>query len=285
MGCKKLKPTKVLIDWYSFTLFYLKQGGTAYDIMDRVNETLYDAIPKEWDAINYGTDIEWLPARGRSPYVSSYSALNGGMTVFVNPSLDHFLVEISGKGCARLSQSGVLDGIIENTYHRSTRIDIAVDIQTDTSPKEFVDGGVNGKFSARSSISSKDGETEYIGSRKSERYCRVYKYNEPHVRAGWLRCEFVFKKKSAKMFAENIAKGGFQLNRVANGCRDIYMFEHQDWDIRGTAIDIKNYTPERGDSKTLFWFRTAVIPAFNKLVKNGVIDNPKEWLLKEFLDE
>lgn len=279
-----MKPTKILIDWYSFTLFYSDRSVKSMDVMDKVNYALFERIPDEWGEI-VESGLIWKPSHGRSPYTRSFTTLKGGLTVFVNEALNHFLVEISGKGCEALHKMDVLDGIISQTTDRTTRIDIAVDIQTETTPEQFVKSGYNKKFSAVSSVKSKDGETEYIGSRKSERYCRVYKYNAPHIRSDWLRCEFVFKKKTAKMFAENMAKGMFQMNSVANGCKEIYKFEHEDFDVRGTAIEIKSYTPDRGDNKTIYWILTAVVPAFKRLVKNGVIENPEEWLRREFIDE
>jgi len=226
----------------------------------------------------------WELSSGRAPYKQSCRT-EQGITLYYNVNLEHCLMEISGRGCEFLRSHNLLNRLIEMTAERITRIDLAVDILTDTSPADFVRDSASARFKSRGTVTSDTGSTEYIGSRKSERYCRVYRYAPPHPRSNFLRTEFVFRKTNAKLFVQNAIEADFQLIPLALGAGMVYGFEHAVWDLRGDEIPLHSYTPERRQGKTIMWLCSQVAPAFKKLVKEGVIDDPEQFVREFFLSE
>lgn len=274
----------IMTDWLSFTApIDAPDGSPLWKMREHINDALFLLMGKAWVAL-IEDGVEFVPARGRPPYSHSEKS-ERGITIFHNPKLDNVLVEISGRGCEYLRKLGILRSTVECVHQRVTRIDLAVDLETDTRPKEFETDAVSGRHKSRSHIVSSDGETVYLGSMKSERYCRVYRYDGNHPRADFLRCEFVFRKRNAKQLIDQLVSSDWNMKSVALGCGNIYGFEHKAWDLSGDAIPIESYTPERGSGKTLYWLVGSVAPAFKKLVKQGVIDDPEKFLKEYFLNE
>jgi hypothetical protein len=173
-----------------------------------------------------------------------------------------------------------------------TRVDIAIDIETETRPVDFCAERESRKVRSESTVKSDSGETVYIGGRKSNRYMRCYRYNQPHPRAKYLRCEFVQRKKHAKQTAHEYMRmiAGMAKEKVLHsmvhelGAR--FGLDHEDWQPQSyDDVDIDTYRPERRSGKTEYWLVAQVAPAFKRLVREGVIENPKEWLEEHFLEE
>lgn len=278
-----MNSNRVMVDWLSFTVMIdIPDNTPVHTMFDVINSRMTDVFGYGWITL-VTNHPEWSPERGRPPY--SQSLKLDGISIYFNVKLNNFLVEITGHGCEILRELDLLKLFILKARDRITRVDIAVDLLNDVRPSEFVGEALAGRFKSRSHIISKDGETQYLGSMKSERYCRVYRYDEPHPRASMLRCEFVFRKKNAKICVDKIIEADFKLIPVALGCGKIFGFEHEAWDLSGDEIEIGSYTPDRGHNKTLFWLVSSVGPAFRKLVDAGVIEDPKAWLSEYFLNE
>jgi hypothetical protein len=274
---------RVAIDWFSFTI-------PATSISDDVAGFEYPLIwtsdirsafePNGNRVLNDLSDS--IPGRGRPPYNHSYKL--DGLTVFCHPKFDHILFEVTGTGCEMLRQAGELEWIIRQFADRTTRLDLAIDAETDASPVHAHNIAVAGRHKSHSLIESTTGITAYIGSRTSERYLRVYRYNPPHPRSNLLRFEFVYRKRYAKEIARRLAVSNFALAGLARQS----LCDYELWSVAafvGTdeEFDTSYSNPQKTDASTLLWLTGTVAPAFRKLVCNGSIDDPIEFVKVYFL--
>ena len=266
----------VHVDWLSasFILSDVTMGEMAATTeFKKFVETMPDNI----NAIF--THPAWEQSHGRKPYKGGYHNQTLGVFVWLGGQ-NNVLIEVTGKGVQTLRDADVLSDYMLFTKQRTSRIDIAVDIETDTRPVDVVAEIDTGRFKSRSSMTSQHGETEYIGSRKSERYCRVYRYNEPHPRHKLLRVEFVVKRPQCEYVIESIMQAGrsYTAQQLANtfGLGDMLKLENHNEAMPATRNDRKN-------SKTEAWLIRQAAPAFQRLVKEGTIEDWREWLETYFL--
>jgi len=218
----------VKADWLSFTTEYTlgaPQGDytrhspeyTASWVAGLVRETVSDSF--------FAGEIS-LDA-GRSPYQYRITD-EKGITVFFNwLGTAPALVEITGRGCDLLIDEGVMNTVIDRWLDRISRFDVAVDILTDIDPREFAKEFNNPRITTTAEFVSESGTTCYIGSRKGDRYCRVYRYNEPNPRHDLLRIEFVAKRQTAKVYAEQWLANDPIVFAAAAGA--VYEFQHPVW--------------------------------------------------------
>jgi len=221
--------------------------------------------------------------RSRAPYTDAWKVDQGGITVYASPTLNHLCVEISGQGCEALISAGGLDAILQRVADRVTRIDIASDIRTSTRPTEFVEHLTHERMRASGYQNSESGETCYIGSQKSDRYARVYRYNPPHPRSDLLRVEHVFRKDYAKKVAAECATGN--LEGVALSAGRAMGWAHGDW--TPTLRDPVNISVVHGGriaGNTVRWLVTSGASAFKRLCKDGTITDPEAFLRDYFLN-
>ena len=192
------------------------------------------------------------------------------------------LFEISGRGCDDLRPGNETLRLGIEFYERVTRIDIAVDVLTDTRPSDFVDAADTGRFRSAGRLVSDTGETCYIGASKSDRLCRVYRYNPPHPRSRLLRTEFVFRRRLAKRAIEEYCEAQTEQDFVARAGAT-YGFKHPSWQPGNTdAEPLRGRTITKTNEGTVGWIYKSVVPAVRRLVKEGAID--LEELFQEFAD-
>jgi hypothetical protein len=218
------------------------------------------AVDKLTDGI-LSPDEEKLQT-GRMPYGWSISC--AGCRVFFGLSGD-VLVEISGEGCELLHAVDGLRAVVLAYKTRITRIDHATDIETDVTPKAFTDA-MTRKPKTVSHICSDTGETMYIGSMKSPRYARVYRYAPPHIRSAWLRVEHVFRKQDAVEVAARWIEFGD--DALAADCGKTFGWKHSVWTPE-SGFKIKAWRPERRDNKVHAWLTKQVAPAVSKALKEN----------------
>lgn len=189
----------------------------------------------------------------------------------------YMLIEHTGRGCEQLRANDDMLRLLETTADNVSRLDIAVDYDTDQQPADVVTQRDSARQTARSSMVSATGATEYIGSRRSDRYMRIYRYNPPHPRAQFLRLEYVLKKQYAQTAARAIADG-ITVDSIATGQRQHYGL-YADFILNqeqsGHAIKVE--WEARSASKTLQWLYGPVAASMKKLVESGDLD------LDEFL--
>jgi len=263
----------MIVDWLSFTI---EIEPTEYEqaLLDRAIASLKGSAPRFTELM---LSLERKPAPSRRPYsvVWSYEDIR----LFTGVKISHALIEVSGKGCQTLREMGLLDTLIAQVKARATRVDVAVDI-LDVSPDDIVNSGYSGRFRTHSRIESDTGVTHYVGSPKSERYARVYRYAAPHPRSRLCRIEIVHKKRYAKIMAAAIAEHG--LSDAGLSALSSYQFQHKavpisENDVLATVAIVK------GSQQTLRWLLVQVAPAFKRLVKDGTISDPETFIKQHFL--
>jgi len=263
------------------SMVYVDERADAY--ADAIAYGFEDMFGKELLADAFGGT--WIKnERSRAPYIDSWRDVDNGITLFASPNLTHCCVEISGKGCETLISKNLLDQVLRACHTRVTRIDIASDIETQISPLEFVKEVNHERMRTSGHVKSETGETCYVGSQKSERYARVYRYNAPHPRANLLRVEHVFRKDYAKKVASEILD--WTMESVAASAGMAFGWGHEIWkpgSVQGVELSIVR---ERGNTgSTVFWLVHSVAPAFKRLCADGTIINPEEFIRKFFLDD
>lgn len=257
------------IDWLSLSFdshagegipFYRLQSAIMTAVSDLpviLQETVID-------------DHTWTQAGGRAPYSVSYHRDDEGAVIFAHPNLPHALLEISGKGCEQLGSDPRAAELLAAVATRLTRIDIACDMTTEARPDEFTTLRFLGRFKSFSEVVSASGHTVYIGSRSSDRYARVYRYNAPHPRSHLLRCEFVLKAEQAQHTAEAILTDG--IDGIAAALGNTFGWEHDAWQPAvSTSAEASAWRPERRKGKTVMWLYAQVIPALVGCLRDGQI--------------
>jgi len=275
------------VDWLTFTVS--PRYGT-YDASNMtVGEDYARAIEEGWhitfDAETLASAFggEWeKQEKSRAPYTDAWILSNRGITLYAGISLNHFCVEISGIGCEILIQKGLLEKIVGAVANRITRIDIASDIETEISPMEFVAVTSHARMRSSGHQLSASGETCYVGSRKSERYARVYRYFAPHPRAPYLRVEHVFRGDYACNVGRAILSTG--VDNVASSAGKAFGWAHDAWEPSAqTEVDLSVVKAERTTGSTVYWLVKQVAPAFKRLCAEGVITDPEKFCRDYFI--
>lgn len=278
---KVIVPRSDIVDWYSFTINTdAVEITNIYDSFGNIDELLEFVLPHFWQQLSL-TSCPWSLSRARAPYQVAYKN-EYGIVIYYSHAQDNCLIEVQGVGCEFLRTLGLLDHLMSKTYERATRVDVAVDLQTTLMPTEFVDAGYSKKFRSKSEIQSPSGETVYIGSRKSARYVRVYRYSSPHPREKFLRVEYVFRKEEAKTVAEKLCKNS--VRQVANSCKQIYGWKHPIFEGDFGGLNLKAFEIERRDNNTVVWLMAVAAPAFIKLARTNVLADPKDFIERYFIE-
>jgi len=274
------------IDWITFTMamIYPTMQGEDYDAAELYANTIMSSFEREVgrELVSVAFGGEWTQQeRSRAPYTDAWTQ-NRGVTLFASPNLTHCCVEISGSGCEELIKVGLMNELLERVHKRVTRIDIACDIETSTRPPEFVWHMVGKRMQSQGYQKSSTGETCYVGSQKSDRYARIYRYEEPHPRSHLLRVEHVFRKSYAKATAKACLDYG--LEGVAKACQKAFGWGSAEFNpSQASAAPIASVKHERGGGGTVSWLVKQAAPAFRRLVEDGTIPDPQAFLAAYFL--
>lgn len=255
-----------IIDWISIALPHrLETMPTLFPDEGLTRERLGEGGVWLEEYLESFDDKEMLA--GRSPYLHSVRSQYGGWRLYYGGDQPGCLLEISGQGCQRLREVDSDIAIVREFHGNITRIDIAVDIETDTDPEDFAANCGGNKFKSGAVMNSGTGKTVYRGSRKSDRYSRVYRYFEPHPRHRYLRVEMVCKGRSAKPTAAEIARG-VTLEEMATGLGNTYGWQHDCWTFRGETTVPAAARRYKG-AGTDNWMLKQVLPAARKMAAKG----------------
>jgi len=269
------------IDWLSFTFspVYDTETEDSYERAIQVG-LLYMFTPDVVSAYFAGA---WRKQeRARAPYADSWADVENGLVCFASPNLNHATIEISGQGCERLIALGGMETVLNAAQERITRIDIACDIETDTRPIDFVAVLSHDRMRSNGTINSETGQTCYVGSKQSERFARVYRYNKPHPRSHLLRVEHVFRRDYAKQVARAIVANS--VSEVGMEAGRAFGWAHGDWDVTASGeIDISITSPEKNAGKTVSWLVRSVAPAVQRLIADGTIRDPAAFFAAYFM--
>jgi DNA relaxase NicK len=259
----------IKIDWISFTLPHrniinrdIETGKISYA------ETVRDEHPHLLDYIFSFSDIK--PRGNRKIFHNNFRSKGGGFEVFQDSTLGFTLFEFSGKGIDQLADAKLVGFLVKNYPERMTRLDIAVDMECDIRPLEFVDKREGKRFKSYQDHKSVEGETFYVGSEKSDRFCRVYRYSEGHPRSNLLRAEFVLRSREAKAVADMWKDSS--IRQIVSALGQTFGFNHPVWQEKRTDAPLKSAPRETGKGGTERWLFKQVLPAIHRLIEEGAAD-------------
>lgn len=263
------------IDWLSYTVPCRSEPRTA-DQVFYIAKGMTERICPDVSKI-YFTGADVKPGAGRAPYRYQMVAAGSGFRCFGGGANNTLLTEITGRGCDVLRDEALARRIVSQLGGRLTRLDYAVDVCTDVSVGEFTSQRSNNRFTAISNIQSRSGETSYVGSPRSDRFCRIYRYAYPHPRHKLLRAEFVFRRKLAKCAAQDYAAEETRL-AFANRCANTFGLDFGGFNP-AIENDTKLSTPERSEheGKTVSWLYSQVAPAVKRCLDQDAL-NLTDWL-------
>jgi len=268
------------IDWLTFTIPMVYDSEENDDYAMAIQAGLLALFTDDMVKDIFGG--AWShEKRSRAPYKDTWMDAESGISVYASPNLTHSTVEISGQGCERLIKLGKMDAILGGSHERTTRIDVATDIETSAMPSEFVAFLSHERMRASGYQKSETGETCYVGSKKSDRYARVYRYFPPHPRSNLLRIEHVFRRDYAKVVAQEIVNGSVEAVALAAG--KAFGWAHDEWKPQAVQqSDISIVKPERAAGNTVTWLVRSVAPAIKRLIADGTIRDPDEFFQRYF---
>lgn len=213
----------------------------------------------------------WQDGSGRGHYGESLMHPVLFAAVRYGGIANHVLIEMPGTACADARDRGQLADILLDAAARCTRLDVAVDIPGDVSPSDFVAAGYNQRFKAKATLVSDSGVTEYVGSMKSDRFARVYKYAPPHPRAGTMRVEHVFRKEYAKEAVGMLAQQDILF--LAAACGNTFGWQHPAWvPALLTNGKVKSSRADKHEPGRLRWLYGVCLPAIAKAHREGLLD-------------
>lgn len=258
------------IDWLSFTLDR-KESIVSVAQLDHEAKELLRRLSNEHRSYIYdGQGFD--RCGGRAPYSLSLARADGGVRVFGGGPQTGVLYELSGRACEGLRTGDAARSFLAPIVDRITRLDYAVDIRTETRPAVFANARSHQGFRSLSFIQSATGETVYVGSPKSDRFCRVYRYNPPHPRSALLRVEFVFRRQLAKDAARALLSAPNDETFVAQ-LGNTYGWTHPIWKPgEQTNERLKASIITRADEDTVSWLYKQVAPAMRRLIDQEALD-------------
>jgi DNA relaxase NicK len=182
------------------------------------------------------------------------------------------LFQLSGRGCDSIREPATSRRFVTEICELLTRLDYAIDISCNIKPSEFANHRSHKAFRTVSFISSDSGETVYVGSPKSDRFVRVYRYNPPHPRSHLLRIEFVFRRGMARAAAREYCEQESDAHFLAK-LGNTYGWAHPIWQPT-VQTDERIATPvlKQSDENTVYWLYKQVLPAMQRLWREGALD-------------
>jgi hypothetical protein len=265
------------IDYYAFTLPIRAPFGEIDHESIAFAVNAFVSLISADHAHKFGTG-SWGIEQAKGFYSVRLRHEISGVALSIGTINAHVFCELSGRACNNLEAIDQLIPIIRATNVHCSRIDFAIDILTETDPEHFSASRNSRAFKSNGTINSPSGKTCYFGSRSSERMARVYRYNEPHPRASYLRVEAEYKGSAAKATAKHLLE-----TSLFQACLDAHKpfgWTHPDWDERehkSEKIAYKAYHPS--NASTVRWLYGDVITALRKAIADGLVDLD-DWLIK-----
>lgn len=258
------------IDWIGFTApLPFPVDGSSEDIVQMCFDFVDEFLSGLWTPITTGH--RWQVEKCRGFYEFSAHDIERKFVVMWGSINSNVNVQVSGKGCDVLRDLNILDALCERAASRVNRIDISSDFECDTLPREFVVKRKEGRIKGYGEVVSATGYTSYVGSRKSERFARVYRYSEPHPRAPFLRVEHECKGEWAKRVAAQVPL--ISLAELASLVAKPFGWSHPLWttqDAKPPTLRARDY--EKVGKGTLRWLALQVAPALRKLHSTNELD-------------
>jgi len=265
------------LDWFAFTFPITLLGENDNEnTLEHIFGALALHAGKAFAEIHNGHLWEWQSGRG----FYTHSIRHPKLLTCINWSAGNPFAqcELSGQAVDMVLSSHSCSDLAVAANNRCTRMDIAIDIETDIRPEEFALQRNENRILASDNKKSATGETFYVGSRSSERMARVYRYYPPHPRAHLLRIEVELKGDAAKMVCAEMITGAFR--ELSARVNLPFGWMHPIWNTGNlmlSKIPARKYDNE--GAGTLRWLSLTVAPALKSAHQSGLID------LETWIDE
>lgn len=221
----------------------------------------------------FGSASLWPIVKPRAPYSFARRSPDGTRTMYVHPLASHYTIEVSGQACGRVTPEE-WHATLAAWGGALSRLDIAVDMACDVTPRQFEQQATDSKVKTRSQFVSSTGETVYLGSRSSERYVRIYRYNAPHPRSHLLRTEFQLKHGYANAAAESLVDGE-SLDGIAAELGRVFGFAHPCWPGDPNPVPLVVHSHAQSGN-TVHWLTNTIAPLLRRLEREKKLD-VSEW--------
>lgn len=256
------------VDW--LTIVGRREAGGDDWTVNHAYMTAVDWLMDVYPAFerDFGNPMHWQIVKPRAPYSFARRSEDNTRTLYVHPLSAHFTLEVSGTHCQTIAPH--IHTVMEAFSPFLSRLDVATDMENDETPSGFVACAAPTALKTRSDMESPTGRTVYLGSRSSDRFCRVYRYNPPHPRSHLLRAEFQLKNDYAKRAGEAIAQGE-AVNGIAAELGRVFGFQHPAWQPQAEPVKLKVQSHAQSGN-TVFWLTTTVAPLMRRLKREGKLD-------------
>jgi hypothetical protein len=267
------------LDWFSFTFPFQPTGEKDNEyLLSHVLLSFHDFTKHAYLGVVTNALWQWEAPSGFYPF--TITCPKTGLRISFGGSSGFALASLSGQACDNILQHISLRDIALSAGGRATRIDLATDLETDVTPSAFSHERSSKSFKTQGVFTSPTGETVYIGSRKSERFCRVYRFSSPHPRDKYLRVEIECKGDFAKNVCSELLSSS--LISVSLSVNLPYGWTHPIWTPENANISKIPARAYDGDSaETIRWLNRTVVPAIKKASQKGLIDL-HDWLRDNF---
>lgn len=260
----------VKVDWFAFTVPITagtkdQSPDTIAFVQNTVNLACNGLFAGFYDKCS------WELQNAAGFYAVRLVDANYGLRMSWGDVNKHIYIEIPGKCCAALHDMNVLNEIVAANQLSCSRIDLAGDWLTDTEPRATIGNAYETGRRAFSQIRSHDGLTVYVGSRKSDRFMRVYRYAPPHPRSKFLRIEHEAKGDIAKSTCSAFLSAGLTATFKA-ACNSYTWDDTRVPDFAISEGKIPSNRAKQDRVSTMLWLLGTVAPALAKSTRDGLID-------------
>lgn len=273
LKCKASEAGKAMItkvDYFSYTIATPSPfGEIGENTREYITKAFISQFPDETVRNRFSGD--WSLEAAKGFYSARLRHEPTGVALSFGTVNAHIYVELSGKACDCLESIDALAPLISLNRAKCSRLDIATDFLTEVDPEQFAAFRNDIRWKYASVINSASGKTVYVGSRTGERMARVYRYNEPHPRAKYLRVECEYKGKAAKAIAEELELSS--LEQVCMAANVVFGWKHDIWVSQETPavkVPYSSHSPE--NAATVRWLYGVVATSVSKAISEGLID-------------
>jgi len=277
-----------ILDWCAFTLPIARteRQPSEHEFRMRIVDVTVQ-MGKLFPTLMKHSVADLEVATPQRPYRRAWSCPNIGWRINADWKREEVLIVFNGAACDLLRKIGdeAQRDILLQAIESGSRIDLATDVETSLDIKEIEHAGWAKRITSTGFISSHTGDTLYIGSRKSGAFARVYRYAPPHPRSGLLRIEHELKKEQARAVAKIAAIHGVDEAQRSVAAKFNYQHPLLLEVFAGTSSPIVTERHERTMARTEIWLMTQAAPAFQRLVRDGVITDPAAWVKKYMLGD
>lgn len=263
------------VDWLTWTMKPAREPENVQELYHIARRALRGLSHEHEQILYNGQGFD------RSARIGNFNLClardDGGVRFGGGGPTGYILFEITGRGCDAIREPELSRRFVGEIAELLTRFDYAVDIRADTLPGDFVNARSHQGFRSLSYIRSDKGTTAYVGSPKSDRFGRVYRYNPPHPRADLLRVEYVFRRALARAAATQYCQQESDAD-FHEKLAQTWGFNHPVYDT-GVDSDERISVPSvsQHDEDTIAWLYKQVAPAVRRVLAAGGFDMA-HWL-------